>query len=61
MFYPKVVLCDVFLRQRRFYTLRVGKQIFQIDTRYQNLKVIGSGSYGVVCSADDVVGSMGSG
>lgn len=34
----------------------MGKQIFQIDTRYQNLKVIGSGSYGVVCSADDVVG-----
>lgn len=40
----------------KFYTTRVGKQVFQIDARYQNLKVIGSGSYGVVCSADDVVG-----
>ena len=40
---------------RKFYSIRVGKQIFQIDIRYQNLKVIGSGSYGVVCSADDVV------
>lgn len=40
---------------RKFYSLLVGKQVFQIDVRYQNLKVIGSGSYGIVCSADDVV------
>lgn len=31
-------------------------QLFHIDIRYQHLKVIGRGSYGVVCSADDVVG-----
>lgn len=40
---------------RQFYSVRMGKQLFHIDIRYQNLKVIGSGSYGVVCSADDVV------
>lgn len=44
------------LASRQFYTIQVDGQLFHIDIRYQHLKVIGRGSYGVVCSADDVVG-----
>ena len=40
---------------REFYTVKIGNFTFEVDKRYQNLKVIGTGSYGVVCSADDVV------
>lgn len=29
--------------------------VFEIDVRYQNLKPVGSGSYGLVCSADDTL------
>ncbi|OAO16009.1 mitogen-activated protein kinase [Blastocystis sp. ATCC 50177/Nand II] len=47
------MILDMFPRQ--FYTIQVDRQLFHIDIRYQNLKVIGSGSYGVVCSADDVI------
>ena len=38
-----------------FYTVKIGNITFEVDKRYQNLKVIGHGSYGIVCSADDVV------
>ena len=38
-----------------FYTVKIGNITFEVDKRYQNLKVIGNGSYGIVCSADDVV------
>jgi serine/threonine protein kinase len=31
----------------------VGKTVFTVDVRYRNLKPIGSGSYGIVCSGDD--------
>lgn len=37
--------------------VQVGYQQFFIDKRYVNLKACGDGSYGFVCSADDVVGS----
>ena len=40
---------------RTFHSYTFGEQVFQVDTRYRNLKVIGSGSYGIVCSADDTV------
>lgn len=35
--------------------MKIGNYTFEVDKRYQNLKVIGNGSYGIVCSADDVV------
>ena len=28
-------------------------QFFEVDVRYQNLKMVGSGAYGMVCAADD--------
>ncbi|CBK20736.2 uncharacterized protein [Blastocystis hominis] len=40
---------------REFYTVKIGNFTFEVDKRYQNLKVIGNGSYGIVCSADDVI------
>jgi mitogen-activated protein kinase 1/3 len=41
---------------RSYYKVKVNKvQTFQVDVRYQNLEVIGSGSYGLVCSATDTV------
>jgi hypothetical protein len=41
---------------RPYYKVQVNKvQTFQVDVRYQNLQVIGSGSYGLVCSATDTV------
>lgn len=30
-------------------------QIYEIDTRYQKLKYISAGAYGMVCSAEDSV------
>jgi serine/threonine protein kinase len=39
---------------RKYYSNTVGKTVFTVDVRYRNLKPIGSGSYGVVCSAEDV-------
>ena len=33
---------------------KIDKTTFTIDERYSDLKVIGSGSYGVVCSALDI-------
>jgi len=42
--------------RRDYHSVRVKPSVsFEIDTRYTNLKVIGSGSYGLVCSADDEV------
>jgi len=39
---------------RRFYKVAINKSsVFEIDVRYTNLKPVGSGSYGLVCSADD--------
>lgn len=35
--------------------MKIGNYTFEVDKRYQNLEVIGNGSYGIVCSADDVV------
>jgi hypothetical protein len=40
---------------RRFHDVQIGGAPFSIDVRYQNLKQIGGGSYGIVCSADDTV------
>ncbi|KAK8811475.1 hypothetical protein WA158_003209 [Blastocystis sp. Blastoise] len=41
------------LAPRKFHTMKVGKNLFTIDTRYQIQRAIGSGSYGVVCAAED--------
>eukprot|EP00752_Nemacystus_decipiens_P003339 g3089.t2 len=38
---------------RTYHKLAVGRESFEIDTRYSNLKPIGDGSYGFVCSAED--------
>ncbi|CAM9543773.1 unnamed protein product [Hapterophycus canaliculatus] len=41
--------------ERKYHKLSVGRESFEIDTRYTNLKPIGDGSYGFVCSAEDSV------
>lgn len=38
-----------------YYTCQVARETFFLDTRYRNLKPIGDGSYGFVCSADDTL------
>ncbi|CAM9265703.1 unnamed protein product [Ectocarpus sp. 13 AM-2016] len=40
---------------RKYHKLSVGRESFEIDTRYTDLKPIGDGSYGFVCSAEDSV------
>uniref|UniRef100_A0A6V1P1J1 Mitogen-activated protein kinase n=1 Tax=Heterosigma akashiwo TaxID=2829 RepID=A0A6V1P1J1_HETAK len=41
--------------ERDYHTITVGREKFEIDVRYSNLKPIGDGSYGFVCSADDAL------
>lgn len=43
------------LKAAKFYKATVGFHKFFVDKRYQNLKAIGDGSYGLVASADDLV------
>jgi mitogen-activated protein kinase 1/3 len=35
--------------------VQVSRDLFVVDVRYTNLRPIGGGSYGFVCSADDSV------
>ncbi|KAM4590882.1 mitogen-activated protein kinase 8 isoform 4-T4 [Odontesthes bonariensis] len=42
-------------REREFYSLDVGDSTFTVLKRYQNLRPIGSGAQGIVCSAYDQV------
>jgi len=39
--------------RRKYHSVPLGRDQFYIDVRYANLRPIGGGSYGVVCSADD--------
>jgi serine/threonine protein kinase len=44
---------------REYYSVRIKPSVsFDIDTRYTDLKEIGSGSYGLVCSAEDRVSGL---
>ena len=45
-------------RGREFYSSTVSGTIFEVDTRYRNLRAVGQGSYGLVCAADDVQTGM---
>ena len=46
-------------KAREYYQVQIKPSVsFEIDTRYTNLKEIGSGSYGLVCSADDEVSGL---
>lgn len=40
-------------KEREFYSLDVGDSTFTVLKRYQNLRPIGSGAQGIVCSAYD--------
>uniref|UniRef100_A0A8C4DZT2 Stress-activated protein kinase JNK n=1 Tax=Dicentrarchus labrax TaxID=13489 RepID=A0A8C4DZT2_DICLA len=42
-------------REREFYSLDVGDSTFTVLKRYQNLRPIGSGAQGIVCSAYDQI------
>ena len=42
-------------RRPSYHRVTVARDVFEVDTRYINLKPIGSGSYGMVCSALDTV------
>ena len=41
--------------RRQYHAVPLGRESFYIDVRYTNLRPIGGGSYGVVCSADDTL------
>uniref|UniRef100_A0A7S3JNM5 Mitogen-activated protein kinase n=1 Tax=Aureoumbra lagunensis TaxID=44058 RepID=A0A7S3JNM5_9STRA len=41
--------------RRKYHSVPLGRDNFYLDVRYTNLRPIGGGSYGVVCSADDSV------
>jgi serine/threonine protein kinase len=40
---------------RKYHNESVGRTLYEIDVRYRHLKPVGSGSYGIVCSATDTV------
>lgn len=40
---------------REFHQVTISGTLFEVETRYQNLKAVGQGSYGIVCSAEDSV------
>ena len=40
---------------RKYHVESVGRTTYEIDVRYKGLKPVGSGSYGIVCSATDSV------
>uniref|UniRef100_A0A4W4DXP7 Protein kinase domain-containing protein n=1 Tax=Electrophorus electricus TaxID=8005 RepID=A0A4W4DXP7_ELEEL len=40
-------------REKEFYSIDVGDSTFTVLKRYQNLRPIGSGAQGIVCSAYD--------
>ncbi|XP_074501838.1 mitogen-activated protein kinase 8 isoform X9 [Sebastes fasciatus] len=42
-------------KEREFYSLDVGDSTFTVLKRYQNLRPIGSGAQGIVCSAYDQI------
>jgi len=44
--------------RREFYSTTVSGTLFEVDTRYRNLRAVGQGSYGLVCAADDAVTGM---
>jgi hypothetical protein len=45
-----------FVKNRSYYTVQMtSKHAFTVDVRYQKLKRIGSGAYGIVCSAEDQI------
>jgi mitogen-activated protein kinase 1/3 len=47
---------EAIAKKRQYYRVEVvRKQFFEVDVRYQNLAKIGSGAYGLVCSATDTV------
>uniref|UniRef100_A0A8C8INT8 Stress-activated protein kinase JNK n=1 Tax=Oncorhynchus tshawytscha TaxID=74940 RepID=A0A8C8INT8_ONCTS len=55
---PKHTLCPDFImnrnkREKEYYSLDVGDSTFTVLKRYQNLRPIGSGAQGIVCSAYD--------
>jgi len=48
-----------FIKNRNYYSVQMtSKHTFTVDIRYQKLKRIGSGAYGIVCSAVDQVTGM---
>ena len=50
---------DLSGKDRQYHTVIVSGNAFTVDVRYQTLKPVGAGSYGLVCSAEDsVTGEM---
>lgn len=39
--------------RHRYSSYKISRTLFEVDERYTNLKLIGQGSYGTVCSAYD--------
>mmetsp|Transcript_7806 Transcript_7806/g.15486 ORF Transcript_7806/g.15486 Transcript_7806/m.15486 type:complete len:439 (+) Transcript_7806:376-1692(+) len=42
-------------QRRNFHSFTISGTVFEVETRYVNLRAVGQGSYGLVCSADDTV------
>lgn len=38
-----------------FHRVTVSRDVFEVRSHYVNLRPVGGGSYGVVCSAEDTV------
>lgn len=38
-----------------YHTFSISGTVFEVDVRYTNLRAVGSGSYGLVCAADDTI------
>jgi serine/threonine protein kinase len=53
MIHPKPK--EWYITNRKYHTESVGRTVYEIDVRYTNLKPVGSGSYGIVCSANDTL------
>lgn len=37
------------------HTFTLGKSVFEVHTRYRNLRPVGRGAYGLVAAADDLL------
>ena len=48
-------LTDTPTTSRPYYDVTLGKSVFTIDSRYQRLRAIGRGAYGLVAAAEDVL------
>jgi|EP00505_MAST-04D_sp_SCG-Rhode-Island_P004868 serine/threonine protein kinase len=49
----EAITLECMKKARKYHTFTLAGNVFEVDVRYTNLKPVGGGSYGLVCSAND--------